>query len=420
MEAESGLTAARASVENPCPLATHNSEKIGSAMRARIGLTVLLLLAAVPFARAQDLSYALTPAAAEKFVRATQQLVANRAAPNAQGVNPANLATVKAALDANPAAQQALTAAGLTSAEYVSFMGAAMAAMMVGQMELAGVRGMLPPGIATRPSQQNIDFMKANADLFQRSMQPGASATATAAPLNAAAPTANDEALPMPASAGAVLPSSILARLPRLDAIKRGTDCTLGNLQTTIEKETAQAVALQDAYYGNPGDSGLKRTAAEGAILDRLEDTDLESCGISLMNDAAYAAESTAAYDAFREASGRISEEQQAAWNACPGISGGKDPACERRVEADAARKRHEAQRQFLARMSPPFAARIATLRTCTVKRESLVADAKAANVRGANVKLVLRPLVLAWQQAPFLPAEWSSICDSAQQSLLE
>ncbi|HUQ50628.1 MAG TPA: hypothetical protein VM692_00315, partial [Gammaproteobacteria bacterium] len=229
-----------------------------------------------------------------------------------------------------------------------------------------------------------------------------------------------DEALPMPRNAGAVLPSSILARLPRLDTIKRGTDCTLGNLQAAVEKETAQAVALQDAHYGNPGDSGLKRTAAEGAILARLEDTDLESCGIAYTNDAAYAAESNAASNAFREASGRISEEQQAAWNACPGIPGGKDAACERRVEADAARKLHDAQRRYLATMSQPFAARIATLRTCTVKREALVADAKAADVRGANVKLVLRPLVLAWQQAAFLPAEWSSICESAQQSLLE
>jgi hypothetical protein len=182
------LTAARATAENSCPLATHNIEKTGPAMRARNGLIVLLLLAAAPLARAQDPNYALTPAAAEKFVRATQQLVSSRAAPNVQGgVNPASLANVKAALDSNPSAQQALTAAGLTSAEYVSFMGAAITAMMVGQMEMAGVRGMLPPGVTARPSQPNIDFMKSNADLFARSMQPGASATANAGPAAARA-----------------------------------------------------------------------------------------------------------------------------------------------------------------------------------------------------------------------------------------
>src|SRR5688572_6778928 len=186
-------------------------------MRARNAFILLLLIAAAPLGSAQEAAtYALTPAGAEKFVRATQQLVSTRAAPNVQGnVNPANLANVKAALDGNPAAQQALAAAGLTSGEYVAFMGAAMAAMIVGQMEMAGVRGMLPPGITTRPSQQNIDFMKGNADLFQRSMQPGAPTTANAGARSAAG-TTSDEALPMPADAGAVLPSSILARLSRL------------------------------------------------------------------------------------------------------------------------------------------------------------------------------------------------------------
>jgi hypothetical protein len=390
-------------------------------MRARKGFIVLLLLAAAPLANAQDPNYALTPAAAEKFVRATQQLVENRAAPNVQGgVNPASLANVKAALDSNPAAQQILTTAGLTSAEYVSFMGAAMTAMMVGQMEMAGVRGMLPPGVTARPPQPNIDFMKSNADLFARSMQPGASATANAGSAAAARPRTSDEALPMPPNAGAVLPSSILARLPPLDTIKRGTDCSLGGLQTTVEKEMNQAVALQDAYYGNPGDSGLKRTRAEGAILDRLEDTDLESCGMELNMGTAFAPEFAAADAAWNEASSRITQEQEAAWAACPGIPGGKEPACERQVAADAARKMDAAQRQFLATIAQPFAARVATLRTCTVKREAVVVDAKAADVRGANVKLAMRPLVVAWQKVMFLPAEWTGICESSQRHLLE
>jgi hypothetical protein len=389
-------------------------------MRALHGLVLLLSLAVASASHAQDATtYALTPAGAEKFIRATQQMVAARAMPNVQGnVNPANLANAKTALDGNPAAQQALAAAGLTSGEYVAFMGAAMVAMMVGQMEMAGVRGTLPPGITTRPAQPNIDFMKSNADLFQRSMQPGAAATVNAGTASRA--TTSDEALPLPAGAGAVLPSSILARLTPLDAIKRGTDCSLGGAQATIEKELAAAVALQDAYYGNPGDSGLKRTAAEGAILDRLDDSALESCGIDMNGGTALTPAFAAADAAWQEASSRIAEEQQEAWAACPGIPGGKEPACERQVSADAARKAHAAQRQYLASISQPFAARVAALKTCTVKREALVADAKAANVRGANVKLVLRPLVVAWQQVMFLPAEWSGICESAQRSLLE
>jgi hypothetical protein len=381
---------------------------------------LLLVLAAAPLARAQDASYALTPAAAQKWVRATQGLVANGATPNVQGsMNPADLSSVKAALDGNPAAQQALTAAGLTSSEYVSFMGAAMTAMMVGQMEMAGVRGMLPPGVTARPSQQNIDFMKSNLDLFERSMRPGAP-TAAAPAASAARAAAGDEALPMPAEAGDVLPSSILARLLPLDRITDGTDCTAGGAQDLIEKESAETQALQNAYYGNPGDSGLARTAAEGAILERLEDSDLESCGLEANSGLAFAPEYQAADRAWSEASNRIAQEQQDAWAACPGIPGGKEPACERQVNADAARKMAAAQRQFLANLSQPFAARVEALRACTVKREAVVADAKAANVRGANVKLVLRPLAVAWQQVMFPAAEWRGLCETAQRYLQE
>jgi hypothetical protein len=392
-------------------------------MRARSGFLLLLLVALAPLGHAQDAAtYALTAPAAEKFVRATQQLVSSGAAPNAQGgINPANLANLKAALDGNPAAQQALAAAGINSGEYVAFMGAAMSAMMVGQMELAGMRGMLPPGITTRPSQPNIDFMKGNADLFQRAMQPGASTAANAgAAATAARARASDEALPMPANAGSVLPSSILVRLTPLTAIKRGMDCSLGGALATIEKETAQAVALQDAYYGNPGESGLGRTAAESAILERLEDAELESCGVAVNMGTTFMAEYQAADAAWQEASNRISREQQEAWAACPGIPGGKEAGCERQVNTDAARKFDAAHRQYLASIEKPFGSRLATMRTCTVNREKIVADAKAANVRGANVKLVLRPLVVAWQQAMFLPAEWAGICDTAQRYLRE
>jgi hypothetical protein len=387
-------------------------------MRARFAFVLLLI--ATPFAHAQDTSYALTPAAAEKWVRATQQLVASGATPNVQGnMNPADLSNVQTALDGNPAAQQALASAGLTSAEYVSFMGAAMAAMMVGQMEMAGVRGMLPPGVTTRPSQQNIDFMKSNLDLFERSMRPGAP-TAAASAASAARAAAGDEALPMPSAAGDVLPSSILARLLPLDRITNGTDCTAGGAQELIEKESSETQALQNAYYGNPGDSGLARTAAEGVILARLEDSDLESCGLGANSGLAFAPEYLAADRVWSEASNRIAQEQQDAWAACPGIPGGKEPACERQVNADAARKMAAAQQQFLVSLSQPFAARIEALRACTVKREAIVADAKAADVRGANVKLVLRPLAVAWQQVMFPAAEWRGLCETAQRYLTE
>lgn len=384
-------------------------------------LLVVLLLLAAPFAQAQDASYALTPAAAEKWIRATQQLVSSGATPNVQGnPNPANLAPVKAALDSSPAAQQALAAAGITSSEYVSFMGAAMTAMMVGQMEMAGVRGMLPPGVTARPSDQNIDFMKSNADLFERAMRPGAPTAAAPSAAAAGAAAAGDEELPMPASAGDVLPSSVLARLLPLTRIDANTDCTLGGAEALIEKELGETRALENAYYGNPGDSGLARTPAEGAILARLEDPELESCGSYAMSGIELMPDYQAAERAWSEASGRIAEEEQAAWNACPGISGGKDPACERRVEADAKRKRAAAQREHLASLARPFGARVAELERCTLAREAVIADAKTANVRGANVKLALRPLTVSWQEVMFPVAEWRGICESAQPYLRE
>ncbi len=103
-----------------------------------------------------------------------------------------------------------------------------------------------------------------------------------------------------------MLPSSLLARLPRLDTIKRGMDCSLGGMPATIEARTRKAVALQDAYYGNPGDSGLKRTAAEGAILDRLDDSELDTCGMELAMGSMFSTEFRTADAAWQEASSRI------------------------------------------------------------------------------------------------------------------
>jgi hypothetical protein len=380
-----------------------------------------LLLAILPaLALAQTAAtYSLTPAASEKFVRATQQMVQAGIRPNPQGGgNPLDLSGLQRQIDGDPAAKQALAAAGMTSAEYVAFMGAAMAAMMVGQMEAAGMRGMMPPGLTTRPSQQNIDFMKSNTDIFQRSMTPGAPTAAGSGQPLAAAVNTSDVALPVPAEAGAVLPSSLLARLPRLDAIRKGTDCTLGNMQATIEAETAKARALQSANYGNPGDRGLERTPAEGALLARLDDNELESCAtpMSMMEPAAM----TAAAEERDRALSRIVEEEQSAWNACPGIAGGKDAACERAVAADTARKSSEVYRRYLAAVAQPFAGQVASMQACSVKREAIVKDAKTANVRGANVQDALRPLVLAWDTLPYVTARWTGICEDAQRYLTQ
>jgi hypothetical protein len=387
-------------------------------MSARIFAVAALLVLTSIHARAQDTAtYTLTPAAAERFVRATQQLAASGAAPNLQGgANPFDLTPLKAALDGTPAAGQALVGAGLSSSEYVAFMGAAMAAMMVGQMEAAGMRGMLPPGVTARPSQQNIDFMIANPDLFARAMQPGAPAAASASRAGAA----EDEALPMPAAIGAVLPSSILARLTSLDEITDGTDCTLGDAAAAVASEMNKVRAQQGDYYGNPGDRGLARTAAEGAVLERTSDSTLMICGLEESNGVASATALAAADAARRERAGRIAAEQEKAWNACPGIPGGKEPACEQAVERDAARRLHDSERQFLAATAPLFARRLAVVKECTAQREALLRDARAADVRGANVLDVLQVLSVAWERAQPLPLEWQGICENAQRALIE
>ena len=144
--------------------------------RTRLLSCVLVLLPVLSFAQALDPStVTLNAASAEKFVRATQAMAASGQGPSMQGGGPGlDLAKIKASIDANAAAQKALATAGISSTDYVLFLGAAMQSMMVGQMEMAGMRNMLPPGVTKRPSQANIDFMKANMDLFQRSMTPGA------------------------------------------------------------------------------------------------------------------------------------------------------------------------------------------------------------------------------------------------------
>jgi hypothetical protein len=389
-------------------------------IRTRLLSCLLFLLPAIAFAQALDPStVTLNAAAAEKFVRATQAMAASGEGPNMQGGNAMDLAKIKSSIDGNAAAQKALAAAGFSSTDYVLFLGAAMQSMMVGQMEAAGVRNMLPPGVTKRPSQANIDFMKANLDMFQRAMTPGAPAAANSGARLAA--NTSDEALPMPKDAGAVLPSSILAKIPSIAAIDASTDCSLGDIPATIDRERAKAAEQQAAYYGNPGNSGLGRTPAERAVLDRLEDSDIEACG-SLMSFASPLL--TPAWRTAQELQEKemsaVALEESEAWNACPGIAGGKDPECERAISASSARKIDAIQKRYLTAITPVFDGAISELKACTVKREAIVKEAHAANVTGANVKLVLRPLVLAWEVLPTAAAHWTAICEDAQRGLLK
>jgi hypothetical protein len=390
-------------------------------MPTRVSLPVSLLSLFSTLVAAQSLdpsTVQLTAPGAEKFVRATQELVKSGAAPGGQrGNNPLqDLGGVKAQLDANPAAEKALAGAGLSSADYVLFRGAAMQALMVGQMEAAGMKGMLPPGVKARPTQANIDFMKSNPDLFQRAMTLGAPAAGSTAARLAAA--AKDEALPMPAGAGSMLPSSILAELPPLSAIVAGTDCSLGDVQAKITREHDAAAALEAANYGNPGDNGLARTAAEGKMLERAGDPDLLQCG-SLMNFVNVPGMG-AAEEVFEKALAEIGKEQSDGWNACPGIPGGKEPACERAVNSRAAEKTNAAQLNYLKDATQPFAGLVSRIQACIVKRENIVTDAKAADVRGANVKQMLRPLVAAWELAPYATGQWTGVCENAQRYLIK
>jgi hypothetical protein len=380
---------------------------------------LLSVLTLPSFVTAQGLdpsTYTLTDDAAAKYVRATQQMVGGGLkGPSMQGPGGMDLGKFKATLDATPAAQQALSAAGLSSTDYVLFMGAAMQAMMVGQMEQAGVKGMLPPGVTNRPSQANIDYMKKNADLFQRSMTPGASAAASTTPRV----DTSDEALPMPKEAGSVLPSAILAQIPALTTIKKGSECALADVKTTIKTETARTQALYDAYYGNPGMSGLKRTPAEGKVLDAAEDSGLIQCG--------QLTEYTQGWDALnaieekkRMAISANATEASKAANDCPSVAAlTKEPKCLRDAQERQARKNHDAEVNYLAEAQVAWAASLGQMRQCELKREKIVADAKAADVKGANVKLVLRPLVQAWEMLPLQAAErWTDICNDAQRFL--
>lgn len=380
-------------------------------------LPLLVLLPA--FAAAQDFdpsAYTLNDEAAAKFVRATQQMVGGGLkGPSMQGPSGMDLAKFKATLDSTPAAQQALSAAGLSSTDYVLFMGAAMQSMMVGQMEQAGMKGMMPPGVTKRPPQANIDFMKKNMDLFQRSMTPGASPSAG----NAPRPNTSDEALPMPKEAGSVLPSAILARIPALTTIKKGSDCALADLKATIKTETARAQTLHDAYYGNPGMSGDRSVPAVAKVLDAAEDSSLTQCGQLTEYTQGWNALNTIE-EKKREAISANGSEANAAITKCPAVDAfTKEPKCVRDAQERRARKDHDAEVKYLAEAQVAWAASLDQMRQCELKREKIVADAKAADVKGANVKLVLRPLVQAWEMLPAQAAErYTAVCEDAQRFL--
>jgi len=77
-------------------------------VRTRLIACITAFLPAVVLAQALDPStYTLTASAAEKFVRATQQMVASGATPQIQGGPNADLGKVKAALDASGPAKKA-------------------------------------------------------------------------------------------------------------------------------------------------------------------------------------------------------------------------------------------------------------------------------------------------------------------------
>jgi len=189
-------------------------------------------------------------------------------------------------------------------------------------------------------------------DIFQRAMDPKAPPTPT--PATRAAANTSDEALPMPPEAGTVLPSSILAQILPISSITAKTDCELPQIAAAIERETNKARDLQGAYYGNPGNSGLARTPAEGAVLERAGDPELRLCGMPT-NFSTKSPEWQAAEEQKKKEIGEIGAEESRAMNACPGISGGKDPACEKSVMATSRRKMNDATLRYLKAMTQPF-----------------------------------------------------------------
>src|SRR5262249_48989526 len=105
--------------------------------------------------------------------------------------------------------------------------------------------------------------------------------------------------------------------------------------------------------------------------------------------------------------------------NACPGTSGGgKEPKCLNAATAAGQRKLNDAELKWLKAMNAPFNGWMQPMLACEAKREAVIKDAKAANVKGANVKLVMRPLVEAWQLTSTPVYTWAGICKEAQRYL--
>ncbi len=378
-------------------------------MLTRTRLLALLASLVPSLLFAQNPAYVLTQADAEKFVRASQQMTQNGAMPKIDASRgPPNFPQIKADLDRYPAAQQALAAAGLSSTEFVSFMGAAMSAMMVGQMEASGMRGVLPPGMTQRPSQQNIDFMEKNPDFFQRAVTPG---LARAAP-----PAANttDIGVPMPTNTGSVLASAIMARMPRLDTITPTTDCTFGNIQATIDAETANARQLAAAQYGNPGFLGARRTPAEGAVFDRAGDPEVLQCttyaALNAPAQPAAFAQAKAQYDRAVEAA-KVSLRERILKCRVLGADA-YDPRCVRAELPPYTQAGLAAYSADLKAIAEPFANQVREMQACPLKQEAVVADAKTAKVSGANVNPVMDVLVASWENPPRVREQWTGYCE--------
>jgi hypothetical protein len=214
------------------------------------------------------------------------------------------------------------------------------------------------------------------------------------------------------------LPSATLAKIPPLSSVTAKTDCGLPEISATIEQELKKATDLQAAYYGNPGNSGLARTPAEGAVLERAGDPQLTLCGVPT-NWTAKPGEWAAAQAQRDKEFSEIQAEAGRARSKCPGTpGGGAEPACANPINATALRKTSEAEAKYLQAMTAPFNAWMQPMLACEVKREAVVKDAKTANVKGANVKLVLRPLVEAWQLPSTPVYTWTGICHDAQRYL--
>jgi hypothetical protein len=141
-------------------------------LKTLCALAALLAAGAAAAAALDPGAYLLTDESAKKYVAVTQKLSALGAVPRVGGKSaPPEPAEVKRMLDQDPKARAVLQAEGMTSDEYALFMSTAMQAGMAASMEQAGMSAAGHPMTAKVP-KQNVAFMRANMDLFERAMRP--------------------------------------------------------------------------------------------------------------------------------------------------------------------------------------------------------------------------------------------------------